>query len=270
MQPRPNGDDTDPAWYNTAWQSIDSAAPWTQRTLEDADFVCECADIAARPVRVLDLACGTGRHSIELARRGHSVVAVDLQEKLLEVGRAEARRRGLAVEFLQSDVRNVPFESEFDVVLNLWEGAIGYLENDAENERHFEAIARALVPGGHHIAGPLYNADWVARSAPAQLWYMSRDMALLSRLEWSPEPRQIIDTCTEFRRDDDARWSMTAKPAVSYRIYAPSELRELLAKVGLHVVNFYAEPSRAPEIDDRHSEFWIHSRKAPAGPGARR
>ena len=255
-------EDTDPAWYKTAWQHTDNEVPWSQWTTEDVDFISKCAAITS-PARILDLACGTGRHSLELARRGHSVVAVDLEEKLLAVGRAEASRAGLAVNFIHADVRDLSFDSRFDIVLNIWEGAIGYLENDRENERHFEVIARALVAGGHHIAGPLYNADWVARSAPLQFWRMSETVALLTRIDWLSGRRQIVDTCTEFRRDEDLRWRMKVSQPVCYRIYTPAELVGLLARVNLRLVDLYPEPARQPAPVEQSMEYWVHSVKGP-------
>jgi SAM-dependent methyltransferase len=261
MHRKSNATDTDPTWYKTAWQYT-ADVPWAQWTAEDVNFLCKCAAVT-RPVNVLDLACGNGRHSLEFAQRGHKVVGVDLEESLLAAGRAEANRLGLAVDFLHADVRDVNFDSQFEVVINLWEGAIGYLENDDENDRHFDVIARALVPGGHHIAGPLYNADWVERSAPAQVWCMSESMALLSRLEWSSEHRQIIDTCSEFRRQQDARWTMKVRGPVRYRVYSPAEISRSLARTNLRVIGFYSEPARTPGVDERSMEYWVHSIKMP-------
>jgi 2-polyprenyl-3-methyl-5-hydroxy-6-metoxy-1,4-benzoquinol methylase len=87
--------------------------------------------------RILDLGCGSGHHALELARRGFSVIGVDISQNLIlyakEVAFAEEESTGEPVDaqFLWSDLRELDYAGEFDVVLNLHDGAIGYLEEDA-------------------------------------------------------------------------------------------------------------------------------------------
>lgn len=96
---------------------------------------------------VLDLACGSGRHSIELAARGYSVTGIDLSSELLEQARTDAQKAGLEIPFTRCDMREHPYHGEFGTVLNMFT-SFGYFEDDAENQRIMAAIARALRPGG--------------------------------------------------------------------------------------------------------------------------
>jgi SAM-dependent methyltransferase len=100
----------------------------------------------AKGSRVLDVACGTGRHAVRLARRGASVLGVDVTPAYL----AEARRaaRGLPnARFLRADMRRVSRRAEFDAAINLWT-SFGYFEDPADDLKTLRAVARALKPGG--------------------------------------------------------------------------------------------------------------------------
>ena len=102
-------------------------------------------------VRILDIGCGTGRHSIELARRGYSVVGVDLSESMLAKARAKARAAGVNVELRQADARQLNFRSEFDLVLMLCEGGFPLMETDEMNYLILRSAANALKGGGTFI-----------------------------------------------------------------------------------------------------------------------
>ncbi len=99
--------------------------------------------------KILDLCCGTGRHSIELARRGFSVTGIDLSDVLLR--HAKKKSEGLDIEYYQGDMRSLPFaSSSFDVVLNLFT-SFGYFVEDHENVQVLAEIARVLKPNGQFL-----------------------------------------------------------------------------------------------------------------------
>jgi 2-polyprenyl-3-methyl-5-hydroxy-6-metoxy-1,4-benzoquinol methylase len=96
-------------------------------------------------MKILDLACGFGRHANRLAALGHSVTGVDYIPGFLELARQKAAELGVQVDYRQGDMRQVSFEEEFDRVLLLFT-SFGYFE-DSENEQVVENMARALKPG---------------------------------------------------------------------------------------------------------------------------
>src|SRR6187402_765328 len=157
-------------WYRSAFPASQTLArPWAEQTEAEIDRVVSIL----RPeqgARVLDLACGTGRHSIELARRGFSVVGVDIADDLLEVATHDAEEGSVdGVSFMQADLRKLEFEAEFDLVLNLNDGAIGYFETEEENHRTFEVIAAALRPGGGNLL-QLPNVLYAETHLPQKTW----------------------------------------------------------------------------------------------------
>ena len=76
---------------------------------------------------------------------------------------------GLCADFICDDIRNLTFCEEFDVVLNMGDGAIGYLENEEENLKVFDVIAKALKPGGKSFID-IQSGDYADAHFPQQLW----------------------------------------------------------------------------------------------------
>ena len=115
----------------TGWSLDILDMSWVECTNEETDFVIQALGLHGDE-RILDLACGFGRHTLELARRGYSVVGVDFTEAYIEHARSVAQEEQLdSAEFLLADVLEVSFHEEFDVVLNMADGAIGYLGTDS-------------------------------------------------------------------------------------------------------------------------------------------
>jgi SAM-dependent methyltransferase len=126
---------------------------WAFDLLVDRPVRKECAEIAAwlveRSVRpgatMLDAGCGTGRYSIELARRGYVVHGVDLSPELVAVaGRASAGQPG-SVTFAVADILAVP-DRHYDAIL--CRGVLNDIIDDDRRDAVFAAFARALRPDG--------------------------------------------------------------------------------------------------------------------------
>ncbi len=123
--------------------------------------------------RILDIGCGTGRHSIELARRGYIVTGVDLSEAQLAKARSKAESAGVNVQFIKADARCLSFTNEFDLVEMICEGAFPLMETDEMNFAILRNAASALKSKGTFIFTtlnglfPLFNSvkDFINRSA---------------------------------------------------------------------------------------------------------
>ena len=95
------------------------------------------------------------------------------------------------VDFLCMDIREIPFEGEFDVVLSMADGAIGYLENDAENLKIFTAVSKALKPGGKYFMD-IMNGSYADQHFPCRLWDAGQKCLTLSAFEWNRETRVML------------------------------------------------------------------------------
>ena len=140
-------------WYEELFENYGpkyDSESFTSGTMGECDFFEE--EIAHdRQCRILDIACGTGRHSIEMARRDYRVTGVDLSDSMLARAREKAREQSLVVDFRKQDARDLPFSEEFDLVLMICEGAFPLMETDEMNYAILQGAARALKPGGKLI-----------------------------------------------------------------------------------------------------------------------
>jgi ubiquinone/menaquinone biosynthesis C-methylase UbiE len=123
---------------------------YTRGTIGECDFI-ENEMGHDRGAKILDIGCGTGRHSLELARRGYEVVGIDLSESQLRRAREKAAAQNVRVDFRRHDARDLPFSGEFDLAVMLCEGAFPLMETDEMNYRILEGAARALKPGSKFI-----------------------------------------------------------------------------------------------------------------------
>src|SRR2546427_1722798 len=104
-------------WFGPGYLEL-YAEPLRERTPVEIDQLERLLRLRA-PTRILDLACGQGRHAIELARRGYDVTGVDLSPYLLEVANARASEAGVRVRWLVGDMREAIKADPFDVIVNL-------------------------------------------------------------------------------------------------------------------------------------------------------
>lgn len=100
--------------------------------------------------RILDLACGAGRHAIAFAKKGYHVTAIDLSENLLNIGRREAERQAVSVDFSRQDIRSVHVDGSFQLALNLFT-SFGYFEKDEENFGIFRTAYQYLDEAGYFV-----------------------------------------------------------------------------------------------------------------------
>jgi SAM-dependent methyltransferase len=120
---------------------------FTKGTAGECDFI-EAEIGGDRSVPILDVGCGTGRHAIELARRGYRVTGIDLSASQIERARAKAAAAGVSPDLRVGDARALPFDGEFGLAVMICEGAFPLMETDEMNFEILRGAARALRPGG--------------------------------------------------------------------------------------------------------------------------
>lgn len=123
---------------------------FTRNTAAEVDFI-EAELCLKRGASILDIGCGTGRHSIELARRGYQVTGVDISGGMLEVARQNAQERGVMADFIECAAQEFVASRPFDAVISLCEGALCLFSDDDDIWKKdmaiFAGIAESLLPG---------------------------------------------------------------------------------------------------------------------------
>jgi len=176
-------------WYKYDWSLDIKNQSWTKDTENQVDFIIKTLELTGKE-KILDLACGYGRHSLSFARRGFSVVGVDITKVYIEDAVHTAHEELLNAVFIHSDIRDLDFLGEFDVVLNLADGAIGYLENDEENLKIFNVASKALKSGGKHFID-ICNAGHAERYFPKKHWESGKTALALAQFDWDNETRRM-------------------------------------------------------------------------------
>ena len=134
---------------------------------------------------MLDLACGPGRHSIELARRGYRVTGVDRTSSYVEHARRRATEAGLDIEFVAEDMRSFSRPEAFDMAINLF-SSFGYFDDEADHRRVMENVHASLKPGGRLVLEIVGREAIALRFGPAAVHRYPDGTVVV-------EERQILD-----------------------------------------------------------------------------
>ncbi len=145
----------------------------TVRTSTPKEVAVECGVIerALRmPVgsRILDVGCGLGVQTVELASRGYQMVGLDISATMVSRAYDEAEDRGLQIDFIRGDMREIGFEDPFDAML-CWGTTFGYFSEE-ENELTIRKFHEAVRPNGTLLL-EVVNRDFLIGSQPNQVWF---------------------------------------------------------------------------------------------------
>jgi len=153
-------------WYESLFENYartyDSEI-YTQGTIGECDFI-EKEINYDKSLKIVDIGCGTGRHSIELTKRGYKVIGIDLSESQLECAKEKAEAINLQIDFQKHDARNLLFKNEFDLAIMLCEGGFSLMETDEMNFEILKNVSESLRQSSKLIFTtlnglfPIYNS----------------------------------------------------------------------------------------------------------------
>ena len=201
-----------------------------EQTRLEVDFLERVLRLQAG-FRVLDVPCGLGRHSLELASRGYRLASVDLSPQMIEEGRAAAIDAGLEIEWRNADMRDLSWKSEFDAGF-CFGNSFGYL--DTEGTRGFlRAVSRALRPGSHFALDYGMAAECILPRFREREWAQVDDILFLEENRYDVA-ESCIETTYTFVRDGEA----TTQKGLHW-VYTVREVREFLREAGFETQDLF-------------------------------
>ena len=188
---------------------------------------------------ILDVACGPGRHSVELAKRGYELTGVDRTAFLIEIGKDRARQAGVLVDWVQSDMREFVRPNSFDLALSMFT-SLGYFETNEEERRVLRNIRESLRPGGTLLV------EMAAKERLAEIWLPANrhnfpDGAVLF------ESREVYDDWSRIRQE----WMLVKDGRArtfpfTHSIFSGRELKMELLACGFGEVRLFGDLLGSP------------------------
>ncbi|MFO7677346.1 MAG: class I SAM-dependent methyltransferase [Thermoplasmatota archaeon] len=236
-------------WYEELFENYADTydnEPFTKGTIGECDFI-EREINFDKSVTILDIGCGTGRHSLELSKRGYRVTGIDLSSSQLLKAKEKAERQNLTVQYLRYDARKLPFNKEFDLVIMLCEGGFPLMETDEMNYEILQNATKSLKNGGKFIFTTLnglfalyHSIEKFCNSTTddTNATYHSNSFDLMTFRDYN---------ITEFEDDSGKK----RKLHCNERYYVPSEITWLLKSLGYEKIDIYAAKLGAFSRDDK-------------------
>lgn len=220
-------------WYERTFSALYPVL-YAHRSIEaarrEADFAADALRIS-KSDRVLDMACGSGRHMIHLQRYANQVVGLDFSRSLL---RHAATSLGGNAALVRGDMRALPFFSAFDAVCNFFT-SFGYFCDDRENESVVAQVERALKPNGRFLLDHI-NPDFTERTLVPR--------STRSHGEYRIEEHRWIDAAAARVNKTTTVTSSGGLPQQfheSVRLYRPEALESLVDAAGFRVEAMYGD-----------------------------
>ena len=182
---------------------------------------------------MLDLCCGHGRHAVALAKRGYRVTGQDLSTVFLQHAQAASEGQGVQIQWVESDMRNIPFEGEFDAVINIFT-AFGYLESEEEDQQVLRQVHKALKPGGLFLLETMQREGLMRRFDPSDVTRHADGLIVLEERDFDLFTSRCNVRVTMFSPDGERREYRHAA-----RIYTLTELVRMMTLAGLHIEAYY-------------------------------
>lgn len=230
----------DPALYDGENESYTSDIP----------FLLKWASLTKGAI--IDIACGTGRATIPLARQGHRVTGVDVHKGMLDEARRKSSDLDLEIDWVQQDCMNLNLETSADLIYTVGNSFQHFLTND-EQDKLLASVSRHLNPDGIFIFGARFpGAEELFSSGTEEFWKTYEDEE--SKLQVDVYCLSSYDAISQIHhnttirkyKNDAGEEVKEKKTEISLRYVFPREMERLLAENGFKVLNVYGDWNENP------------------------
>ena len=226
-------------WIQYAPIMFDSSR-WAEATAV-AEGVLKLTGDGRKPqdLKILDAGCGLGRISVELAICGAQVTGVDLIQPFLDAAKESALAENVSVEWVQADLRSFSRPAAFDVAINVYT-SFGYCQTIEEDTQILRNIARSLKPGGYFIL-EMVGREIAVRDFTAGEWFERAGYTVLTDFSVEGAWEGLRSHWLLYTKD-----GLKADHTFIQRLYAATELRQLMLSSGCNTVDIYGDFDRSP------------------------
>jgi SAM-dependent methyltransferase len=220
--------DNDEFWLAFAPFMFDEGR--VEGTPEEVDKIHTLLEVE-QGANILDMGCGPGWHSLELARRGYRITGIDVTMPFLELARQRAKEAGLDIAFHHADMRTYQRANHFDAALSLFT-SFGYFEAPEENRQVLSNICHSLKSGGQFVlqfmgkevlARIFVERDWVEKDGAFHL----QERSVSKNWSWM-QNRWIL-----------LKGGKALEYKIGHWIYSAAEITQMLQDVGFSTVKIY-------------------------------
>lgn len=212
------------------------------------DFISK---FIAKGSKILDLCCGPGRYSVALSKRDFNVTGLDINEYFLDIAKTLSQKENATVEFIKGDMREIPYEKEFNAVICVFT-IFGFFD-DEDNQKVMNEVAKSLKPDGLFFL-ELGNRDWIIRHfEPKSFTKLDEKIVRTDYREFDFISGRLNCTQEIFGETHQSFGH-------SWRAYTLKELLDMMKKSGLHNVSVHGGWS-GNELTLESNRMLIVSRK---------
>jgi 2-polyprenyl-3-methyl-5-hydroxy-6-metoxy-1,4-benzoquinol methylase len=236
-------------WYESLFENYAykyDKECFVQGTAGECDFI-EQEIGNDKALKILDIGCGTGRHAIELTKRGYNVTGVDLSENQIKRAREKAAEAGVEIDFQIQDAKDLPFEGKFDLAIMLCEGGFSLMETDEMNFEILKNAAKALKDKGKLIFTTL-NGLFPLFHSVKEFYESAQKEGQSQCKDCSFDLMTFRDHNTTVIEDDSGNKKELKS---NERYYVPSEITWLLKTLGFKKTDIFGAKLGAYSRSDK-------------------
>ncbi|MBM3243621.1 MAG: class I SAM-dependent methyltransferase [Candidatus Omnitrophica bacterium] len=219
---------------------------FVQGTIGECDFI-EREINFDKSLKIIDIGCGTGRHAIELSKRGYNVTGIDLSESQLARAKEKAKDAKVKIDFQKHDARDLPFKGEFDLAIMLCEGGFSLMETDEMNFEILKNATKALKSKGKLIFTTL-NGLFPLFHSINEFYESAQKEGQSQCKECSFDLITFRDYNTVIIEDDSGN---KRELKCNERYYVPSEITWLLKTLGFKKTDIFGAKLGAYSRNDK-------------------
>ncbi|MEK3808147.1 class I SAM-dependent methyltransferase [Bacillus sp. FSL H8-0547] len=201
---------------------------------------------------IIDIACGTGRATIPLARKGHRVIGVDVHKGMLDEARRKSSDLRLEIDWIQQDCMDLNLETTADLTYSVGNSFQHFLTND-EQDKLLASVSRHLNPDGIFIFGTRFpGAEELFPAGTEEFWQTYEDAE--SKLQVDVYCLSSYDPISQIQHNKTIRKYKNEageevkekKTEISLRYVFPMEMERLLSMNGFKIINVYGDWNEDP------------------------